>query len=117
MKDLNGWLVVNRFLHTNKFSDISARFMASAEKLGVGLSLFTNDELLPCVCGSSAGDFDMLPPYSPDFVLFYDKDVRLAEQLEKRGMRLFNTARAIELCDEPYSSALVRHHLFQYLRS
>lgn len=31
------------------------------------------------------------------------------------GMR--DAENAIELCDEPYSSALVRHHLFQYLRS
>ena len=100
MKDITGWLVVNRFLHTNKFSDIAARFMASAESFGVTLSLFTNDELLPCIGGGTAGDFDLLPPYSPDFVLFYDKDVRLAEQLEKRGMRLFNSARAIELCDD-----------------
>ena len=95
---LNGILIVNRFLHTTKFTDISARFMASAERMGAELSLLTNDELLP-VCGLG---FDHLPfdADAVDFVLFYDKDVRLASQLEKRGMRLFNSSRAIELCDD-----------------
>ncbi|MBR3383033.1 MAG: RimK family alpha-L-glutamate ligase [Clostridia bacterium] len=98
MKKLRGILIVNRFLHTTKFNDISARFSASAEKLGAELSLFTNDELLP-VTGLGR---DLLPfdPDAVDFVLFYDKDIRLAAQLEKRGMRLFNSSRAIELCDD-----------------
>ena len=92
-----GWLVVNRFLNTSKFSDLTMRFLASAEKLGVLLRVFTNDELLPCMGGR---DGDILPIARPDFVLFYDKDVMLARQLERRGLRLFNSARAIELCDD-----------------
>jgi len=35
----------------------------------------------------------------PDFILFFDKDVRLARALEKAGMRVFNNAKAIETCD------------------
>ncbi len=98
MKKPHGILIVNRFLHTSKFTDISARFSASAEKLGAELSLFANDELFPV---SGAGD-DRFPfdTDRTDFVLFYDKDIRLASQLEKRGMRLFNSSRAIELCDD-----------------
>ncbi|MBO4847798.1 MAG: RimK family alpha-L-glutamate ligase [Clostridia bacterium] len=98
MSEPKGILIVNRFLNTAKFSDISARFSASAAKLGAELSLFTNDELLPV----SGDGFDRFPIDigGVDFVLFYDKDVRLASQLEKRGLRLFNTSRAIELCDD-----------------
>ncbi|MCR5809028.1 MAG: RimK family alpha-L-glutamate ligase [Clostridiales bacterium] len=91
-----GWLVVNRFLNTSKFSDLTMRFLASAEKLGAELRVFTNDELLPCM----GGEDGLLPIERPDFVLFYDKDVMLARQLERRGLRLFNSARAIELCDD-----------------
>ena len=94
----SGWLVVNRFLNNNKFSDIAARFEASAALFGAELTLFTNDELLPSLGGR--GRLDILPEEDPDFVLFYDKDVRLAEALEMRGLRLFNCARAIELCDD-----------------
>ncbi|MCX7772516.1 MAG: RimK family alpha-L-glutamate ligase [Clostridia bacterium] len=36
----------------------------------------------------------------PDFVLFWDKDVRLARQLERLGLRLFNKAQTISVCDD-----------------
>ncbi|MBO4384392.1 MAG: RimK family alpha-L-glutamate ligase [Clostridia bacterium] len=96
MKKVRGILIVNRFLHTNKFSDISARLLASAERLGAELTLYTNDEFYT----ASGGGRDILPVSDADFVLFYDKDVRLASTLEKRGFRLFNSSRAIELCDD-----------------
>ena len=35
----------------------------------------------------------------PDFAIFWDKDVYLAKRLEENGIRLFNSASAIELCD------------------
>ena len=97
MSSPRGWLVVNRFLNTGKFTDLTLRFLIAADKLGVSLRVFTNDELLPCMCGRG---LDILPEETPDFVLFYDKDVMLARQLERRGLRLFNSSRSIELCDD-----------------
>ena len=35
----------------------------------------------------------------PDFAIFWDKDIYLAKRLEQNGIRLFNSAEAIELCD------------------
>ncbi len=35
----------------------------------------------------------------PDFALFWDKDIYLAKRLENAGIKLFNNARAVELCD------------------
>ena len=35
----------------------------------------------------------------PDFAIFWDKDIYLAERLEKMGVRLFNSARSVLLCD------------------
>ena len=96
MKKLHGSLIVNRFLNTSKFTDISARLLRAAEELGVELSLYSNDELTPALCGGR----DALPGEGRDFVLFYDKDVRLAQMLEKRGYKLFNCSRAIALCDD-----------------
>ena len=35
----------------------------------------------------------------PDFALFWDKDIYLAKRLENEGIKLFNNAKAVELCD------------------
>ena len=47
----------------------------------------------------------------PDFVLFWDKDVRLARAMEAAGWRLYNAADAIALCDDKAAMhlALARH--------
>ena len=36
----------------------------------------------------------------PKTALFWDKDLRLAEEMERAGLRLFNRAEAIRLCDD-----------------
>ncbi len=100
MSDLHGRLIVNRFLNTKKFTELTALLTGAAEKLGVRLDVFTNDELLPAMGGPGARERDMIPEGGMDFVLFYDKDVMLARALEARGVRLFNRASAIELCDD-----------------
>ena len=100
MSTICGWLVVNRFLNTNKFTELTALLVGAAERLGVCLEVFTNDELIPAMGGLGHMERDLLPEKKPDFVLFYDKDIALARALEKRGLRLFNSARAIELCDD-----------------
>ena len=35
----------------------------------------------------------------PDFAIFWDKDIYLAERLDNEGIKLFNSRHAIELCD------------------
>ena len=57
------------------------------------LDVSTNAELSPVVSSS----FD---PKAYDFVLFWDKDVQLALQLENLGMRVFNSAQSILNCDD-----------------
>lgn len=93
-----GWLIVNHFLHTNKFSEIYSWLLTAATKAGCQLLLKTNAELL-----CSITDHTLLEASSsirPDFVLFWDKDIRLARFLEHLGLRLFNCADAIALCDD-----------------
>ena len=40
------------------------------------------------------------PALAYDFVLYLDKDRYVANMLEQQGLRLFNSAKAIELCDD-----------------
>lgn len=93
---MNGILVVNAFWKSASMNQMEALFRQAAARLSITLSVRTNADLL---C--------LLPPFKPlrartdaDFYLFWDKDVRLALQLEQLGGRIFNPARSIALCDD-----------------
>ena len=90
-----GWLVINHFLNTKKYSEITECLIKSAEKNGIDLIKKTNAELI-CSISSDKVNFAT----KPQFVLFWDKDIRLARFLELNGLRLFNSASAIEKCDD-----------------
>ena len=89
-----GLLVVNAFLRTTKFDDLYHTLLQSATDAGMALDVCTNAELSGIV---DSADFD---PAAYDFVLFWDKDVQLAMQLEARGMHVFNSAQSILWCDD-----------------
>lgn len=88
-----GWLVVNGFLRGRKYDELYAFLQNAAQKQGAALSLRYNDELM--------GDFQDLP----DFVVFWDKDTPLARRIERAGVRTYNSARAIEICDNKIHTA------------
>lgn len=91
---LHGLMVVNAFLKTNKFDDIYQTLNNAAQNEDIRLEVLTNAEVVSRMCcGSfSANEFD--------FCLFWDKDVQLASLLEQEGLRLFNSAAAIQKCDD-----------------
>lgn len=89
-----GLMVVNAFLRTSKFDDLYQTLEAAARTSGMDLDVATNAELC---CSVSSAEFH---PEQWDFVLFWDKDVQLAMQLEQLGMRVFNSAQSILWCDD-----------------
>jgi RimK family alpha-L-glutamate ligase len=93
---ITGWLSVNAFVNTPKFDEIYAMLFSAAEKCGIKLLKKTNASVLSDILKPS---FDE-EIKKIDFVLFWDKDIRLAKMLEKKGLRLFNCAEAIECCDD-----------------
>ena len=90
---MKAWIVVNGFVNSGKFHELYGFLSRAAEKRGISLSVKTNDSLTAPV-GARITDTER-----PDFVLFWDKDTSLARRLEAEGVRLFNSARAIEICD------------------
>ena len=98
---MRGWLIVNAFLNTQKFQELYALLNGAAFERGVVLQLKTNDEVL-----SILQNDDKQKESLPQFVLFWDKDVYLAKRLETLGVRLFNSAAAVELCDDKILTAL-----------
>ena len=99
---MQGWLIVNAFLRQQKFEEIYELLKRAAKTRGAELTLKTNAELF--------GDLDFDGSFRsisnpPDFILFWDKDVTLAKRLERLQIPLFNSAQAIEICDDKISTA------------
>lgn len=84
---MKGLLVVNRFLHSDKFDELSTYFLKAADTLGILLKVVTNDSY-------------MTDWKSSDFVLFWDKDILLAKWLEMQKIPVYNSSSAIEICDD-----------------
>lgn len=91
---LRGWLVVNGFLYTGKFTELTEMFVAAAERKGIYLEVRSNREIYTGIF-----ELDSAVP-RPDFVLFWDKDVILARYLELSGIPVYNSSRSIEVCDD-----------------
>lgn len=89
---MTGWLIVNGFLHSDKFDELTDLFLQAAVEEEITLLLKSNEKLLV--------DTQYQWTEKPDFVLFWDKDILLAKTLESQGMRLYNSSSAIAVCDD-----------------
>lgn len=87
-----GWLIVNGFLHSDKFDEITELFTRAARETDMTLSVKNNTELLV--------DTGMIWHDRPDFTVFWDKDILLARSLEQQGIRLYNSSQTIAICDD-----------------
>lgn len=103
---MTGWLVVNEFLQSNKFNEIHVWLMEAAVKQKIDMIMKTNAQLLvdlPAAKQPGMKQTDMVrwnQTNEPDFILFWDKDVRLATYLEQLGYPVFNSSQAIATCDD-----------------
>ena len=79
--------MVNAYLQSEKFSALYSHLVDSAAQQGITLKIKTNEEIL-------------FTDETPQFVLFWDKDVHAARLLENRGWPVFNSAASIALCDD-----------------
>lgn len=93
-----GLLIVNAFLHSEKFATIYSMLCSAFAQRGIELKLTTNADVLV----NTAAKWERIP----DFALFWDKDVRLCQYLEAKGIKAFNNSRAIEICDDKGLTAI-----------
>lgn len=93
-----GWLVINGNLQTQKFNSLYTLLCNSAKKQDILLELKSNNELIAPVDKGKG---------LPDFAIFWDKDIPLARKLERAGIRLFNSRKAVEICDDKILTAEV----------
>ena len=90
-QEFRAWIIINEFLNTSKFSEITHYLLVAAGMRNIRLNVFTNAEVM---IGAP------LPEEKPDFVLFWDKDILLAQYLESLGIPVFNSSKSIALCDD-----------------
>lgn len=94
-----GYVIYNGFWNAVP-PDPAQRVVAAAEKHGVELTVLPNTAFTMSVEPLRVTCADGTALTAEDFVLFWDKDTRLAKVLESVGTRVYNPARSIELCDD-----------------
>ncbi len=100
---MKGLIIINAYPNGEKFIKQAARIAEELVKLGVEVDVLRNGEVSVCV-GDNGEVVSSVSGY--DFAVYLDKDKYLGEGLEKAGLRLFNSARAIELCDDKMKTYL-----------
>ncbi|MGP4042150.1 RimK family alpha-L-glutamate ligase [Gracilibacillus sp. D59] len=93
-----GWIIYNGNLYTKKFAEQIEWLRKTAETFDFDIDVIANNQLLVTIEGGEARI--LTEKKEPDFVFFWDKDLFLARQLEHQGLRLFNSAKTIEICDD-----------------
>lgn len=97
---MTGWLIVNGFLHSTKFNEIHKWLLEAAGKRDIQLELKSNNDVMVSL-SENINFIEQIPAkQQPEFVLFWDKDIRLAQALEKMGLPVFNSSKGIANCDD-----------------
>ncbi len=93
---MKGTIIHNAFYRSEGVNHQIESLTQAFSKLGVSVSVMNNGQLPVHLTEegiqSAVGE--------TDFIIYLDKDIHIAYMLEKAGYRLFNSARAIELCDD-----------------
>ena len=92
-------LIVQNGFHASPATE--NRYLRLKEELeirGVQTQTVTTDRVIAYI--TSKGETALTCSSVPDFTLFLDKDNYVAQMLERKGFRLFNSAESIRLCDD-----------------
>ncbi len=101
---MKGAVVTNGFLNGRKYDEPAEMLLHSAGILGIDMTHLRNCDLAFPV-GNRESAMGILGDV--DFVVFWDKDVRCAMNLELCGYRTFNSSECIRLCDDKALTHLV----------
>lgn len=97
---LHGWIIYNGNLPGDQFLDFAEWLQTAANEQNIRTTIYKNNELLAYLTSHSLTLISSTNKELPDFVIFTDKDIYLAKQLELLGVRVFNSAQAIDTSDD-----------------
>jgi RimK family alpha-L-glutamate ligase len=96
----NGWIIYNDSLPGNKFIDFAEWIQSAAEQKGSKATIFSNRDVLAYIAKNNSQILVDHLQMLPDYVVFTDKDIYLAKQLELLGIPVFNQSEAIRISDD-----------------
>lgn len=111
--NLYGWIIYNGNLPGEEFLDFATMFQTAATEQQINTTIYKNNDLLASISSESSQLIYDNKNKLPDFVVFTDKDIYLAKQLEQLDIRLFNRAEVIQMSDDKIATyqRLAHHHL------
>ncbi len=93
-----GWIVYNAFCYVESTAKCIQRLYDALTKKGFEISIVKHSDIK--LCFDNEGDISpLLGLEKPLFCIYWDKDALLAHMLEKWGVRVFNKAKVLEICD------------------
>ena len=100
---MKGLIIINAYPNGEKFYRQAERIADELRALGVATDIHRNGETYAKLTATGeikafAADYD--------FAVYLDKDKYLGNALTATGLRLFNSARAVEICDDKMSTYL-----------
>ena len=97
---MRGFVLINGYPCNEKFYRQGERIADALFDLGLPTDVYKNGEVFASYCadGNVRVHFPREEQY--DFAVYLDKDKYLGTMLERSGIRLFNSARAVENCDD-----------------
>ena len=92
-----GWMIYNGYLG-DKFLEHAKLFVESAKRVGVELVPVPSTDVLVVTNESDSYIWQATTYMQPDFLLYWDKDLYLARELQRLNLPMFNTVDAIAQC-------------------
>ncbi len=87
--------------------EVHALYASPARQRNIALEMVKSSDILPIINDNSLSIKTQIPYSQPDFILFFDKNLRLACHLEKMGYKLYNSSKAISYCDDKWLTAQI----------
>lgn len=95
---MKGLVLINAYPNGEKFINQGVRIAEELRKLGVDTDVLKNGELWAKIDEKGNAIVEWAKKYA--FVVYLDKDKYLGKLLEQVGLRLYNSANAVEICDD-----------------
>ena len=95
---MKGLIIINAYPAGEKFYRQANRIAEELRLLNVEVDILRNGEVYALI--DEQGDLQTSISKKYDFAVYLDKDKYLGAMLEKTGLKLFNSPKAVEICDD-----------------